>query len=690
MKRISILIILIIFYTNSFGQGGTWTWIHGSNTNGNGVYGTKGVSSPSNVAPGRYHAVYWTDNNGQFWMFGGGLFNQFNDLWKYNPTLNEWTWMHGPQNQNNISAVYGTMGVPSVNNNPENSFLGGFGWVDNNNDLWLFESPQNELWRYHIATDEWTYMKDGLGSTTYGVKGVPNAANNPPAVSENKCAWMDYTKNNLYLYDGKDMWSYDIGTNNWTWLHGTQGVSNTGVYGIKGVASASNIPPSRYIYSYWQDEDNNLYMYGGMSDNFGNYLNDIWKFDIVINQWTWVGGTQAIDYIGDYDSMCAPSANRFPRSRMENRSIYPRCNTYVYNFGGSSNDASAFISGFVHDLWFYDISNNQWTWLTGTNTFDHPGNWGSKGVTAASNMIPGKWGVSLWTDTLNSLYIFAGETAGMGEMSDMWKFVPDTACTHKNLSGKIHLNTISNKSICIGDSVLYKVNGGFTFSYMPNTGVTANVIDTSKLTFAPSTTTTYTIYAKLADRCNDLYDTLIFTINVVPIPNALFDINPPIAAIDTLTGLHLNNQSTTNYSNTWYYNNGIIDTNFNSIYVPTDSGKYCFTLISKNILGCADTFTKCVDVTKVGMSIYMPNAFSPNSDNMNDIFKPLIKNVTSITMKIYNRFGELIFKTSTLNEGWNGKHNEENVDIGTYYYVVTYTGITGKIELLKGDFELLR
>ena len=68
--------------------------------NQQGVYGTKGMESSGNKPGSRWGSVSWTDNQNILWLFGGegytyNSFGWLNDLWKYNPATNEWTWMKG-------------------------------------------------------------------------------------------------------------------------------------------------------------------------------------------------------------------------------------------------------------------------------------------------------------------------------------------------------------------------------------------------------------------------------------------------------------------------------------------------------------------------------------------------------------------------------------------------------------------
>jgi len=141
----------------------TWTWISGSstitpaNTGPKGVYGTQGVAAAANTPGGRYGSLSWTDSTGKHWLFGGygfdvnGYLGYLDDLWLFNSTTKTWTWMSGSRS-GNPAAVYGTLGVGSVNNDPGGR-SGSVGWADKNGDLWLFGGgSQNgylsDVWRF--------------------------------------------------------------------------------------------------------------------------------------------------------------------------------------------------------------------------------------------------------------------------------------------------------------------------------------------------------------------------------------------------------------------------------------------------------------------------------------------------------------------------------------------------------------
>src|SRR5678815_5178076 len=90
-------IICLVSSSYAHAQAGEWTWMKGDHIPlSAGSFGTQGVSSPANFPAAHYSYTPWTDNDGNFWVFGGDASGAFySDLWKYDPVINEWTWMRG-------------------------------------------------------------------------------------------------------------------------------------------------------------------------------------------------------------------------------------------------------------------------------------------------------------------------------------------------------------------------------------------------------------------------------------------------------------------------------------------------------------------------------------------------------------------------------------------------------------------
>ncbi|MFT4062646.1 MAG: PKD domain-containing protein [Edaphocola sp.] len=123
-----------------------------------------------------------------------------------------------------------------------------------------------------------------------------------------------------------------------------------------------------------------------------------------------------------------------------------------------------------------------------------------------------------------------------------------------------------------------------------------------------------------------------------------------------------------------------------------DTGYYTYVLTGTSEEGCTGTDT--VNIRVVAKEyIFVPNAFSPNGDGLNDYLRPLIIGFSRISnFYIFNRFGQRVYESINLNyPSWNGTYNGRTCDVGVYYYVIdAVSGKTGERVVQKGDITLLR
>jgi hypothetical protein len=268
-----------------------------------------------------------------------------------------------------------------------------------------------------------TYNKPGV----YGTKGVPFGTNMPGARQEG-VSWID-TSDRLWLFGG---WGYDIngvdGALNdlwkldgtyWIWVSGSDTVNQSGVYGTKGTPSLSNVPGARYDSVSWIDESGRMWLFGGANDN-GDLFNDLWKYDGTF--WTWMSGASVVDQNGVYGTKGVPASTNVPGSRWGSIS-WIDANGRFWLFGGYGRDSIG-STGNLNDLWKYD--GTYWTWVSGSNTINQAGVYGTKGV-AASNNVPGAREKSIsWIDESGNLWLFGGRIVHLGIgidfLNDLWKF----------------------------------------------------------------------------------------------------------------------------------------------------------------------------------------------------------------------------------------------------------------------------
>lgn len=118
-------------------------------------------------------------------------------------------------------------------------------------------------------------------------------------------------------------------------------------------------------------------------------------------------------------------------------------------------------------------------------------------------------------------------------------------------------------------------------------------------------------------------------------------------------------------------------------------GAYSVRIVDAN--GCETSLE--VDVTERFPKIFFPTAFSPNGDSENETFKPVADCQVSYYMQIYNKWGQVIFSTEDLSEGWDGTYQGDIAPEGKYSYVVFYAGSLNEVsfeETYRGSFNLIR
>lgn len=131
----------------------------------------------------------------------------------------------------------------------------------------------------------------------------------------------------------------------------------------------------------------------------------------------------------------------------------------------------------------------------------------------------------------------------------------------------------------------------------------------------------------------------------------------------------------------------------NPVFSFPFEGEYPVKLVVGNGQFCRDSVTKLVKIKAVD-ALYIPNAFSPNGNAANAVFKPLglLPGFSEYEFRVYSRWGHLLFQTKDPEAGWNGKVNNqgENCDQGVYLYQVVFQSAAGKTVTKQGTIMLLR
>ena len=141
----------------------------------------------------------------------------------------------------------------------------------------------------------------------------------------------------------------------------------------------------------------------------------------------------------------------------------------------------------------------------------------------------------------------------------------------------------------------------------------------------------------------------------------------------------------------WDFGNGEVSNEQNTSYSYPQVGVYTVSLAVNDAFGCADTTTQIVEVREE-MRIYIPNSFSPNGDGLNDVFMPagIQLSEDGYRLEIFNRWGQMVFSTTDLNQGWDGMFRGKMVEKGTILtYLLHYQNKDGRQFVREGHVTVL-
>lgn len=179
-------------------------------------------------------------------------------------------------------------------------------------------------------------------------------------------------------------------------------------------------------------------------------------------------------------------------------------------------------------------------------------------------------------------------------------------------------------------------------------------------------------------------------LTVFPNPNAAFTATPQNTTI-TYPVITVTNLTTGADVWTWNFGDNQTDTiEFPDIHEYADTGTYTITLIASSLYGCTDTAFQTV-VLEPDFLLYIPNAFTPNGDGVNDSFIAKGVYVTTFEMLIFDRWGDIIYKTDNMNMPWDGKVNNgsEAAQMDVYIYQINVVDFKMTKHTYRGTVTLV-
>ncbi|MBL4754948.1 MAG: gliding motility-associated C-terminal domain-containing protein [Flavobacteriales bacterium] len=230
-------------------------------------------------------------------------------------------------------------------------------------------------------------------------------------------------------------------------------------------------------------------------------------------------------------------------------------------------------------------------------------------------------------------------------------------------------------SICIGSSVLLTASGGSNYQW--STG------DTNfSITITPLSTMTYSV--EVSNPGCPVTDSVAFTINVnsIPIITAL----PDIASIIQGESVGLSANGGVEYI---WTPAGSLDDPFSSNPTASPIATTLYSVSGTDVNGCSNTDSVLITVSQ-DFAIGVPNIFSPNSDGQNDVLLVSEEGVDWILFMIYDRWGEKVFESREVSQGWDGTFRGSPMNPSVFVYYIEGAFTDGKEILKHGNITLVR
>jgi gliding motility-associated-like protein len=195
------------------------------------------------------------------------------------------------------------------------------------------------------------------------------------------------------------------------------------------------------------------------------------------------------------------------------------------------------------------------------------------------------------------------------------------------------------------------------------------------------------LVAQNPNTCNK-FDTMRKTIRIRPLPIAAF-VHAPVIP-ESNKPITFTNTSKNADRYIWNFGDGSPATDeLSPVHLFRKTGSFATCLIAINNEGCRDTVCRDVEAD-IHTALDLPTGFSPNGDGKNDILFVRGGGIETMNLKIFNRWGEKVFESNSLERGWDGTYNGKLQEIDAYGYVLTATFIDGTSSIKKGNVTLLR
>lgn len=242
---------------------------------------------------------------------------------------------------------------------------------------------------------------------------------------------------------------------------------------------------------------------------------------------------------------------------------------------------------------------------------------------------------------------------------------------------------------CVNDTVsltIVNANAELQYNWSP-TNLVISGQSTSMVNVRVPETTLFYVQSLRADGCEAL-DSVLVTVSELSLISAQALATPNLVVEGQTVQL---SSQPAGYSYLWSpsisLNNSTLQ---NPVATPLETTTYSVTITDGECSANASVRVRVEDFVCGTPSIYIPNAFTPNADGKNELLKVRGNNITGIYFALYDRWGEKVFETTSLEHGWDGKFKGKDCDPAVYVYYLEIDCAGGASFIDKGNITLIR
>ncbi|HRI00323.1 MAG TPA: PKD domain-containing protein [Saprospiraceae bacterium] len=253
---------------------------------------------------------------------------------------------------------------------------------------------------------------------------------------------------------------------------------------------------------------------------------------------------------------------------------------------------------------------------------------------------------------------------------------------------KLDVTLTGNDRICKGDTAMIIANSpnlaNYKFEWSPQGSIIGSNTGT-KISVKPDVTTTYNVIVDNNKGCKWV---LNYTVNVNDPSNGIFVKAEPEIIVPGVKS-QLTTVNIPGYKYQWSPTDGLSDPNiYNPTAMPTKTTTYTVKVTDE--IGCMATATVTVTVTTCESTVFIPNAFSPNGDNKNDVLRVHGPFINSMELVIVNRWGQEMFRTKDQNNPWDGSYQGTMLGPDVFGYCIEYVCPDNSKHAKKGNVSILK